>query len=215
MNHAFSRHRLAAEFTLVFLGLPLLGWWQSNALKRWIIPQILVVGLASMLVLWRDQTFDRRILLAMPGRWPPVLRIVSLFLVGGAVLLGLAAWSGDVDLFRFPRERPGRWLAVLLLYPLVSALAQEVIFRVFLFHRYRTLFSTPGRMVTASALVFALAHLILDNWLAPVLALVGGLLFGWTYLRTRSLLLVTLEHGMWGNWLFTVGLGQYFYGGHL
>ena len=67
----------------------------------------------------------------------------------------------------------------------------------------------------SSAGVFALAHLVLGNWQAPVLAWCGGLLFAWTYWRTRSLLLVTLEHGLWGNWLFTLGLGRYFYGGHI
>jgi CAAX protease family protein len=215
MTQASLPYRRIAEFTLIFLGLPLLDWWQDGALKRWIVPQLLLVGLVCMAVLWQDAGFDRRRLLSIPEGWSPVLRIVSVFLVGGAVLLGLAAWSGEVDLFRFPRERPARWLSVLLLYPLVSALAQEVIFRVFVFHRYRTLFVTPASMISASASVFAFAHLVLDNWLAPLLALIGGLLFGWTYLRTRSLLLVTLEHGLWGNWLFTVGLGQYFYGGHL
>ncbi len=200
---------------MIFLGLPLVDWWQDAALKRWIIPQLLLVGAVCIAVLWRDSGFDRRQLLSIPDGFSPLLRIVSVFLVGGAILLGLAAWSGEVDLFGFPRERTARWLSVLLLYPLFSALAQEVIFRVFLFHRYRTLFVTPASMISASALVFAFAHLILDNWLAPLLALIGGVLFGWTYLRTRSLLLVTLEHGLWGNWLFTVGLGKYFYGGHL
>ncbi|NWG86411.1 MAG: CPBP family intramembrane metalloprotease [Hydrogenophilaceae bacterium] len=216
MYRAFLSHRPAIELTLVFLGLPLLAWWQSAVLKRWLIPQILLLALVCLLVLWRDPSFDRRQLRLMPERWRPcLLRIGFLLAVGGLAVLAWAAWAGDIDLFGFPRERPGLWLAVLLLYPPVSALAQEVVFRVFFFHRYRAQFATPGRMIVASALLFSLAHLVLGNWQAPVLALFGGLLFAWTYSRTRSLLLVTLEHGLWGDWLFTVGFGRYFYGGHI
>lgn len=29
-----------------------------------------------------------------------------------------------------------------------------------------------------------------------------------------AVLLVTLEHGLWGDWLFTLGFGRYLYGGH-
>lgn len=208
--------RLAVEFSLVFLGLPLLAWWQSEALRRWIIPQILLFAALCLVILWRDPAFDRRVLSSFPHRWRPCLvRIGLLFLAGGAAVTAWAAWRGEIELFRLPRERPGLWLLVLLLYPLVSALAQEVIFRVFVFHRYRALFATPGRLIAASAAAFALAHLILGNWQAPALSLMGGLLFAWTYARTRSLPLVALEHGLWGDWLFTLGLGRYFYGGHL
>jgi membrane protease YdiL (CAAX protease family) len=201
---------------VIFLGLPLLAWWQSETLRRWVIPQILLLALVCLAVLWRDPGFDRRVLRSFPHHWRPCLvRIALILLVGGAVVLGWAAWSADVALFAFPRQRPGLWLLVLLLYPLVSALAQELIFRVFFFHRYRALFSTPGPMIAASAIAFALAHLVLGNWQAPLLSLFGGLLFAWTYARTRSLPLVALEHGLWGDWLFTLGLGRYFYGGHI
>jgi membrane protease YdiL (CAAX protease family) len=151
-----------------------------------------------------------------PADWQPCLaRIASLFVADGAAVLAWATWSGEVDPFRFPRERTGLWLAVLLLYPIVSALGQEVISRVFRFHRYRSLFATPARMIVASVAIFSLAHLILGNWQAPLLTLFGGLPFAWTYSRTRSLPLVALEHGLWGDWLFRVGFGTYFYGGHV
>jgi hypothetical protein len=47
------------------------------------------------------------------------------------------------------------------------------------------------------------------------MSFVGGLLFAYTFTRARSLPLVALEHGLWGDWLFTLGLGSYFYGGHI
>jgi hypothetical protein len=36
-------------------------------------------------------------------------------------------------------------------------------------------------------------------------------LFGTTYRRSGSLLPASLEHAMFGNFLFTIGLGEYFH----
>lgn len=213
---AFSRHRRALEFAALFILLPLIIAWQGETLRRWIIPQLLLITALCLFLLWRDASFDRRRLMAWPHAWRPrLLRIAALLAIGGAAVLVLASQLPGTDPFALPRQRPLLWLAILLLYPLVSALPQELIFRVFLFHRYRSLFPDPRILPLVSAGVFALAHLVLGNWVALLLSLAGGLLFAYTYARTGSLALVTLEHGLWGNWLFTVGMGSYFYGGHV
>lgn len=213
---ASSRYHRTLEFAALFVLLPLLIAWQGETMRRWIIPQLLLIAGLCLVLLWRDTTFDRRRLVTWPRQWRPcLLRIGILLAIGGSIVLLLASVLLDVDPFGLPREQPVLWLAVLLLYPLLSALPQEVIFRVFLFHRYRLLF--PGRwaLPLVSAGVFSLAHLQLGNWVALLLSLAGGLLFAHTYAKTRSLGLVALEHGLWGDWLFTLGMGRYFYGGHL
>jgi len=68
-------------------------------------------------------------------------------------------------------------------------------------------------MILASALVFAFAHVLYINWIAPLLSFIAGIIFATTYAKTKSLALVTIEHGLYGNALFLVGLGWYFYGG--
>jgi len=210
-----ARACLALEFALIFVGLPLLAGWQGQLLRRWVIPQLLLLAGIFLVLLWRDPSFDREQMRAVPQDWRrSLLRIVVFFVLGGAAVLYLAWWSG-MDLFSFPRERPFLWVLVVLLYPLVSALPQEVIFRVFFFHRYRSLFPEPKLMMLVSASAFALAHLELGNLPALGLSFLGGLLFANTFGTTRSLPIVALEHGLWGDWLFTVGLGIYFYGGHV
>jgi membrane protease YdiL (CAAX protease family) len=67
--------------------------------------------------------------------------------------------------------------------------------------------------VLASALLFGTAHIFLGNFVAPVMSFFGGILFASTYARTRSLALVAIEHALYGDMIFTVGLGQYFYHG--
>ncbi|MGD8563152.1 MAG: CPBP family intramembrane metalloprotease [Desulfarculaceae bacterium] len=101
----------------------------------------------------------------------------------------------------------------MLLYPLLAAYPQEIIFRGFFFERYQRLFSNDYKMLIVSALSFGLSHAMYGNWLAPVLAALGGILFGYRYLRSGSLALAGLEHGLWGNLLFTSGWGWFFYSG--
>jgi membrane protease YdiL (CAAX protease family) len=44
----------------------------------------------------------------------------------------------------------------------------------------------------------------------PVLCItiIGGVIFAITFLRTRSLLLTSIEHALYGSWLFTAGMGE-------
>jgi len=49
--------------------------------------------------------------------------------------------------------------------------------------------------------------------LPVALCVLGGVLFGWSYERGRSLAAAWLEHGLYGCAVFTLGLGWLFYGG--
>ncbi|WP_423804206.1 hypothetical protein [Nitrosomonas nitrosa] len=40
---------------------------------------------------------------------------------------------------------------------------------------------------------------------------VGGIMFAYTYHRHRSLLLASIEHALYGCFVFTIGLGWFFY----
>jgi hypothetical protein len=67
-------------------------------------------------------------------------------------------------------------------------------------------------MTVASAVVFAFGHVMFPRpWVAMGLTLLGGLLFGYHYAQSGSLLLVSIEHALFGQVLFTVGLGRFFY----
>ncbi len=59
-----------------------------------------------------------------------------------------------------------------------------------------------------NAIVFSLGHIFFKNTLVMILTFVGGLLFAFTFQKTRSTLLVTVEHAIYGSWLFTVGMGD-------
>jgi len=116
-------------------------------------------------------------------------------------------------LFRIIYDRPEIIPFLMIGYPLLSALPQEVIFCTYFFDRFQVFFKTDRARILASALVFAYAHMLFINWVAPVFGFVAGVIFAHTYFRTRSLALVTIEHGLYGNALFLIGLGWYFWHG--
>ena len=210
-----GRIYLAVELTLLFVVVPILLYVFRQQVGRVVVPGILLVALPCLALLLADPAFDRRRLWNVERLWPRLWRTIAFFLPAAAALALIYAVIEPERLLAFPRQRPGLWLLVLVLYPAVSVYPQELIFRTFIFHRYRQLF--PGRrgMILTSGLLFGFAHLFFGNWIAPTLSAVGGILFARTYSRTGSTLQASLEHGLWGDFLFTLGIGWYFYGGSI
>ena len=210
-----GRLYLATELTVLFVAVPIWLYVYRLQVGRIVIPGILLVVLPCLGVLLADPTFDRRRLWNAERFWPRLRRTV-LFFVPAAVAVALVYAAVEPErLLSFPRREPRLWLLVMVLYPAVSVYPQELIFRTFFFHRYRRLFPSTTLMILASGLLFGHAHLFFGNWIAPVLSAAGGILFARTYARTGSTLQASLEHGLWGDLLFTLGLGWYFYGGSI
>ena len=100
---------------------------------------------------------------------------------------------------------------------------QEIIFRAFFVRRYGEALRSLGGAVTlvaVGALAFGWAHVLFGanaraTAIAVGLSTIGGVLFLTTYLRTRSTLAASVEHALYGDLLFTVGLGWYFYSGNI
>lgn len=129
-----------------------------------------------------------------------------------AMTVFLYIYDGE-RMLQMAMERGGFVIILLCLYPILSALPQEFIFCSFFFERYKPFFGNGYVMVAASAITFAYAHCLYLNPVAPALSLLGGVIFALTYMKTKSLALVTVEHGLYGDFLFFIGLGWYFYGG--
>jgi membrane protease YdiL (CAAX protease family) len=140
--------------------------------------------------------------------------MLSVFAVLALSLTAIVAWRAPDILFDLVRTRPRLWVLVMMFYPIVSVYPQEVIYRAFFFHRYAPLFPATTSRVVASAALFAFAHLSFPRRLVALsLSFVGGLLFGYHYAQSRSLLLASIEHALFGQLVFTVGLGRFFYHG--
>lgn len=205
----WSTSLLALELALIFLLLPLAA--VAGLLEVAPLLAAVLLALYCWITLWRDPSFDRRALWNGGAVRGELRSILAFFAIGGLALgLGVLFFIPE-RLFELPRSRPVLWLLVMLFYPVLSVYPQELIYRAFFCHRYRRFFGSGWGMIAASATAFGSMHAIFGNWLAVVLTLIGGVVFTWRYLRTGSLAAVSLEHALYGQLIFTIGLGRFFY----
>ena len=202
---------LGLEFSAIFVLIPLLIYYRR--LPNAPIPYLILAGVCTFLVLCHDPTFDQSRLFHW-GHVRPL--VVPLLLRDGIflVLLGAAVrFFAPELLFSLMKRSPVFWAVIMALYQLLSVYPQELLYRAFFFHRYQPLFGSGWTMLVASAFAFGFAHIILGNWISVALCLIGGFLFALTYQYSGSLLLTCLDHALFGNFIFTIGLGQFFYHG--
>jgi uncharacterized protein len=211
MLNGMPRSALIVEFVLIFFALPLA--YRFSPLRIPVLPLLWVVTAYASWQLLRDPQFDRARLWnagALPRRlnWILLLFVIVAF----ATWLAVHRFAPELE-WSFVRRNPGFWALVMVLYPVLSVYPQGLIYRAFFFERYVGVF--PGRwsMILASAAAFAFMHIIFRNWVAVSLTFAGGFLFAARYAETGSLAASSFEHALYGCWLFTVGLGQFFYHG--
>jgi membrane protease YdiL (CAAX protease family) len=126
-----------------------------------------------------------------------------------AIITTLYVWFTDAkNLFTVLLNKPKLWVLILLFYSLFSVYPQELLYRTFFFKRYTSLCKNENFFIFINALLFSLAHLFFKNTLVLLLTFIGGILFAITFKKTKSTLLVSIEHSIYGCWLFTVGMGN-------
>jgi membrane protease YdiL (CAAX protease family) len=193
---------------LLFAGIPAAhaaGW-----LHVFVIPLLLAVTLGCGLALcWRHKVRLRELLAfnVPAAEWR---RIFVIYAVAAICLLAILWLAKPSALFSLIRQRPKLWGIIMILYPPMSVIPQEVIYRAFFFVRYRPLFGGGMGMIAANAASFSFGHIVYHNWPAVALTFLGGWLFATTYRRTASLLPVAIEHSLYGCAIFTIGYGKYF-----
>ena len=196
------------EFTLIFVSLPLLGFFLRAYLANWLIPALIILMAVCGMLLLSDPHFKRFRLTSL-GQFSTVKRRLFSFFFLGALFSGMFyGIMNQENWFSLPRNSFNDWLMLLLLYPILSVMPQELIFRTYFFHRYKRIMPSKTVRIIVSASVFALAHIVYANVLAVLLAFLGGLLFSYTYAQSRSTFVCVIEHSLWGLWMFTLGLGN-------
>ena len=201
-----GRRRLIVELVLLFLVLPTLLLF---SLPRALAAALIGTAFAYvLLVTWRRGWLRGRPAAARKAAdYRPILLRFAAFCVATTVTVTLLDRAA---LFAVVVNNPLLWLAISAVYCVLSVVPQNLVFRVFFFERYQHLFASRGAALVVNAALFAWAHVIIAHPLVFALTFCGGLLFAFSYLKHRSLVLVSLEHALYGLWLFTVGLGPYF-----
>jgi uncharacterized protein len=176
-------------------------------------PLLWLLSLGVGIALYRDPHFEPGTLWKLPLDHPYVHTMLRRFVALAAGLIVLGRWLAPERFMWMPRQRPAFWLLFIVAYPTLSALPQGIIWRVFLAHRYATLFPGPFSLLIAGAAAFSLAHLAFWNRTALAVTAIGGAVFLSTYLQTGSMLLAALEHGAYGIVAFSAGFGAFLYRG--
>lgn len=221
MQTIASRAWSIGEMLLLFIGGPALltRFVYGQHIPLLVILPVVFAGLMTVLLRQSDQTW-RADLFRLPP-WRDVFSILVVFVICGGALTIFAYEFYPQYFLSFPRSNAHLWLLVMAFYPLISVTTQELIYRVFFFHRYaRALNGAAWLAIMVNALLFASMHAILFasrgsafHWQAVIISLIGGAIFAYRYVKTRSLPAVWLEHALYGDLIFTVGLGRFFFTG--
>lgn len=201
------------ELVGLFLLVPLVAWYFKNHLMHFLLPLLFTFMLLCVYFLLQDDKFKRKRLFNLKPFKQSLTRMSRLLFFGA--IFSMLAYHCVADLkkplhwFDLPINATDEWLMLLVLYPLLSVLPQELIFRTYFFHRFKTIFPNKLLRIYVSALLFGFAHIVYASWIAVLLATIGGLIFAYTYAYTRSTLAIVVEHSVWGLWLFSMGLGHY------
>lgn len=180
----------------------------SLSISIWIKLSLVITGLVYCLWVSNKMGLLRRhhLLNLSPykGSLMTGLRFLT-FAVCSTILVAL--YLPDA-LFSVVLGAPLLWLAICVFYSLFSVYPQEFLYRVFFFKRYQGLISNPYLFIMVNGVLFSFAHLFFMNTLVFLLTFVGGILFAFTYKKSQSLVLTSIEHSAYGLWLFTLGLGE-------
>jgi len=110
----------------------------------------------------------------------------------------------DIDVLSLPREQPELMLMIALLYPLLSALPQELVYRVLFFRRYAPILpAAQGPRLFLNATLFSLAHLLYWSPLVAAMTFTAGLVFAWSYDSRENFPEALLMHAVSGIIVFS------------
>lgn len=209
-----SRRYLMIEYLLVFALLPLLIAVAKP--HGWIYATLWLALYLCWRTLKKNHGYRFRADWNEPAlRWKNIQPLVLRFVPFALFLMLFCFFTIPEKFFWLPQHNVGLWLMIMVFYPAVSVIPQEFVFRSFFMTRYQALFATPGALIVANGLAFGWVHIVLMNWVAVVFSAVGGMLFAHTYRKHQSLALCWFEHALYGCFIFTIGLGQFFYHGNV
>lgn len=197
---------MIGEFILFYVFFPFIA---NGFLDGWykIIP-LVVIAFLFLFLLLKDPSFDNDVLKRFDRNYlgKSIVRMILITIV----LVWFTWWIFPELFLMYPVENFKSYLITFFLYPVASVFPQEIIYRVYYFHRYHKVIPEKYLLMLSNAFIFGLTHFIYANWVAPIATFLAGWIFIYNYYQTRSLLNVSLEHYFYGLIMFTIGFGYFF-----
>ncbi len=195
------------ELLLLYIGIPVILKYSENPGLKFIA--LLLVFSVFLYILLRDKTFKKKQFRLNGFRaWRMILWRTALMII---FLLTFTWFFFPEQYFALPVHATGLWAITVLAYPFVSVIPQELVFRVYFYHRFQGLVANRNLLMLLNALLFSYSHILFNNWVVLVFTFIASILFSFTYLRHRSFTIVVLEHSLYGLLVFTIGPGSFFH----
>jgi len=209
MRNSTRKTLYSIEFLLIFFGVPLFLFFDKNLIHPSSI--LLPVLLALILYFRKQKEFNTHDLIRLGISKQMWIIQGGLVILIGILLVVYVLIFEPANLFNLPRKNPLIWIAMFFFYPAFSAYEQEIVYRKFLFMRYKPLFTQKWMKILASGISFSFVHIVYFSSLSLILTFFAGIYLSLIYEKTRSVLFVSILHGILGFLIFTVGLGQHFW----
>lgn len=192
------------EFFFIFLIIPSTIFFLDSSII--IFLSLYLVSILSLVILYFDKTFlFTSLKKKIDWKFVIIFSVIFFFLGFFYVLL--------VDknlLFIFPKTNFKLWLIVIFIYPFLSVIPQELVYRVFFFQRYFPNINRFYFPMFLNLVVFAYGHLVFSNMHAIIITAIVSPIFTYAYLK-KSFLTCVILHTLGGQIIFTLGLGKYFF----
>ena len=189
------------ETGFVFVGLPILAMQSSGGLT---IPLIMMVMLSTTAILLSaTKSFHWSDLLPVEfwSEWRLMLGCSAAF---AFIAFTITSLYWPTRLFSAPPE-----IAVMLVvFPILTALPMELVYRALFFRRYGHLIRGENTAILLGAAATSLGYAVLSYSIGGVIFgfALGGLL-GWAYLRTGNFLVSIVLHWAAAAALYLIGPG--------
>ena len=203
------KKKLKIEFFIIYFLIPLIVIFINfffSEQKIFVFLPLFLVFFLSLYLLKKTPTFSFDFL-KKKTEWKFFFLVSLIFVVSGFVYTIIL----DSNLlFNLPKNYFFIWVLVMLIYPILSVIPQEIIFRVLFFERYSCLFKNQFFYLILNSMIFAYIHLVFQNFHAFFITLITSPIFAYAYLN-KSFKTCFLTHTVGGQLVFTYGLGEYFY----
>ncbi|MCM4158941.1 CPBP family intramembrane metalloprotease [Antarcticibacterium flavum] len=202
----FSPAYMVLEFLFFYVFIPFIA---VAYLDGWLkVLPLLLIAAFFFLILRIDPYFDKRTLYRLNKKH--LRKSLPRIIIISILLVWFTFWIFPDLFFQYPLENFKNYVITLFLYPLASVLPQELTYRVYFFHRYRKIVPEKYLLMLSNAIIFGLTHWIYGNWVAPIATFLVSWIFIFNYLKSQSLLNVSIEHYIYGFIMFTIGFGHFF-----
>ena len=193
------------EFVSLFILLPLA---LAVPVSPWIRVVLGFIGLVYVVWVSRKLKFFSIKKLSVGIKVQHVYFLAAKFIIISIITYFIVSEFYPQELFTSLLNNPLKFMIICLVYTIGSVIPQEFIYRDFFFKRYYSFFPNDKIFVLSNGVLFSLAHLFFYNELVLLMTLIGGWIFSYTYVKTKSLRFTILEHALYGCWVYAVGLGS-------